>query len=118
MSLVVGTGGIPAMIVDLRDQTRPIMLGIPIQWCEHCQVLGTTGDIILADMSQYNVAEKAGSPGVQGASSIHVKFLENEQTFRFIARVDGQPMWKEPLTTKHGGSGNTVSPFVALASRA
>lgn len=117
MSLVVGTGGSPAMIVDLRDQTRPIMLGIPIQWCEHCQVLGTTGDIILADMSQYNTADKAGTPGVKAQSSIHVKFLEGEQVFRFTTRVDGQPMWKEALTTKHGGSGNTVSPTVALATR-
>ena len=118
LSLEVGAGGIPAMIVDLREPTVPRMLGRPIIWCEHCQTLGTTGDIILADLSQYNTASKAGQPGIKSQSSIHVKFLEGETVFRFTTRVDGKPMWKKALTTKHGGSGNTVSPYVALASRA
>ena len=117
LSLVVGTGGIPAMIVDFRDATTPRMLGIPIQWCEHCQILGTTGDIILTDLKQYNTASKEGAPGIKAQSSIHVKFLEGEETFRFTTRVDGQSMWKEALTTKHGSTGNTVSPIVALATR-
>ena len=118
LSLEVGAGSIPAMIVDLRDSTVPRMLGRPIIWCEHCQSIGTTGDIILTDLSQYNTASKAGQPGIQGQSSIHVKFIEGETTFRFTTRVDGQPMWRDPLTTKHGGTGGTVSPFVALATRA
>jgi HK97 family phage major capsid protein len=115
MSLAVGTGGAPMMLVNLRDGTEPRILGRPIVWCDNCQTLGTTGDIILADFSQYNTASKAGQPGVKGQSSIHVKFLEGEQVFRFTIRVDGQPMWYEELTPKHGS--NTVSPFVALASR-
>lgn len=35
--------------------------------------------------------------GVSQASSIHVRFLYDEQVFRFIYRVDGQPIWNTKL---------------------
>lgn len=88
------------------------MLGLPVIPVEHCSVLGTPGDIILADLSQYVAIDK-GAP--QAASSIHVKFLTDEMTFRFVYRVDGQPTWKKPLTPKNGGS--TMAPFITLATR-
>lgn len=88
------------------------MLGKPVIPVEHCATLGTPGDIILADLSQYVMADK-GAP--EAASSIHVRFLNDETTFRFIYRVDGQPTWKKPLTPKNGT--NTQSPFIALATR-
>lgn len=115
LTINVGTGGAPVMLFNMRDADVDRLLRRPIVWCEHCQTLGTTGDIILADLSQYNTASKAGSPGVQAASSIHVKFLEGEQVFRFIIRIDGQPMWYSDLTPKHGSV--TKSPFVKLAER-
>jgi len=88
------------------------MLGKPVIPVEHTATLGTTGDIILADLSQYVMSDK-GAP--EAASSIHVRFLNDETTFRFIYRVDGQPTWKKALTPKNGS--NTMSPFVALATR-
>jgi hypothetical protein len=48
-------------------------------------------------------------------TSIHVAFLTGEQAFRWQLRHDGQPFWKKPLTPKNGT--NTLSPFVALATR-
>jgi hypothetical protein len=48
--------------------------------------------------------------------SIHVRFLYNERTFRFVLLNAGQPWWKSALTPKH--SSNTLSPFVTLAPRA
>ena len=74
--------------------------------------VGTTGDIMLADLSQYLMIEKGG---LQTASSLHVRFLYDEQVFRFIYRADGQPMWEAPLTPYKGS--NTLSPFVTLATR-
>ncbi len=115
LSLSVGTGGAPVMLFNLRTDEVDTLLRRPVVWCEHCQTLGTTGDIILADMSQYNTASKAGAEGIQAASSIHVKFLEGEQVFRFTIRLDGQPMWASALTPKHGSV--TKSPFVKLDER-
>jgi len=87
------------------------LLGIPVIPTEHNAVLGTVGDILLADMSQMLLADK-GAPEV--ASSMHVRFVQGEQAFRFTYRVDAQTTWKKPLTPKNGGS--TLSPFVGLAS--
>jgi HK97 family phage major capsid protein len=89
------------------------LLGLPVIPTEHNAVLGTVGDIVLADMSQYLLADKGS---VEVASSMHVRFVQGEQAFRFTYRVDGQTTWKKPLTPKNGGS--TLSPFVGLQSGA
>jgi HK97 family phage major capsid protein len=89
-----------------------MLLGRPVIPVEHCATLGTPGDIVLADLSQYLMIDK-GAP--QAASSIHVRFLNDETTFRFVYRVDGQSSWNLPLTPKNGT--NTQSPFITLASR-
>ena len=115
MSLNVGTGGVPVYMPanGLSGQPFGTLMGreaIPI---EQCATLGTVGDIILFDPSQYIVAEK----GQMGSDvSIHVKFVEDETAFRFILRNDGKPRWKSSLTP-NSGSSNTLSPFVALATR-
>jgi HK97 family phage major capsid protein len=87
------------------------LLGIPVIPTEHNNALGTAGDILLADASQILLADKGS---VQAAASMHVRFLQDEMTFRFTYRVDAQTTWKKPLTPKSGGS--VLSPFVALAS--
>ena len=78
---------------------------------EYTSALGTTGDLMLASMSQYQTINKGG---VQAASSIHVQFLTDETVYRFVYRIDGQPLWNSPLTPKDAGS--TLSPFVVLAT--
>ncbi len=84
------------------------------RWCGRntTRPLGTTGDITLADLSQYMLVDKNG---VQAATSMHVAFLTDEMVFRITYRVDGKPMWSVPLTPFKGT--NTKSPFIALASR-
>lgn len=88
------------------------LFGRPIQPIEQCQTLGTVGDIVLADMSQYVTADKGD---MQAASSIHVRFLNDEMTYRWVYRVDGQPIWNTALTPFKGNV--ALSPFIALASR-
>jgi HK97 family phage major capsid protein len=85
--------------------------GKPYFELEYTAALGTTGDIMLASLSQYQTIQKGG---VQAASSIHVQFLTDETTFRFVYRTDGQPVWNSALTPKDGGS--TLSPFVVLTA--
>jgi hypothetical protein len=53
---------------------------------------------------------------MQRAVSVHVRFLYDEQVFKFTYRVDGQPIWSSALTPFKGS--NTLSPFVALQTRA
>lgn len=86
--------------------------GMAIIPCEYTARLGDKGDLILADFSQYAVAEK--EPGI--LSSIHVRFIHDETGIRFILRVDGAPLWNSPLTQRN--STLTASPFVTLAERA
>lgn len=89
------------------------LLGRPIQVIEQSETLGTQGDICLADLSQYALAEKGG---IQQASSMHVRFLYDEQVFKFTTRVDGRPLWHSSLTPFKGSA--TQSPFVFLDTRA
>jgi HK97 family phage major capsid protein len=89
-----------------------VMMGRPVIPVEYAATLGTPGDIVLADLSQYYLARKSG---IQMDTSIHVQFLTDQMAFRWKARLDGQPAWKKPLTPLNGTT--TQSPFVALATR-
>jgi HK97 family phage major capsid protein len=95
----------------ISDAPRGMLFGRPIVPTEYNSTLGTLGDVILADLSQYVIADKGG---IQSASSIHVQFLTDQTAFRFVYRVDGQPLWNSVLTPYKGS--NTVSPFVTLAT--
>jgi HK97 family phage major capsid protein len=119
LSLAVGTGG--SSVGLLQTVTNGVtgaplqtLLGKPLALTEHCQTIGTPGDLICADFGQYLVGQKAGG-GVSTATSIHLKFVEDEVAFRFTTRLDGQPWLPSAVTPKHGT--NTLSAFVALAVR-
>jgi len=105
MPVYIGPGG-------LSGQPYGTLFGRPVVPVEYCQTLGTKGDVVLADLSQYVVIDKGG---VQSASSIHVRFLNDEQTFRWVVRNDGQPTWHAALTPFKGS--NTQSPFVTIETR-
>jgi HK97 family phage major capsid protein len=115
MSLVIGTGGIPVYLPPggLSQSPFGTLMGRPVRPLEYCNTLGTAGDIVLADPTQYVMIDKGD---IQYATSIHVAFLTAEQAFRFIYRVDGQPVDNLPITPFKGTA--TQSPFVLLATRA
>jgi HK97 family phage major capsid protein len=89
-----------------------VMFGKPVIPVEYAATLGTPGDIALVSLSQYYLARRAG---IQMDTSIHVQFLTDQQAFRWKARLDGQPIWKKPLTPKNGS--NTQSPFIVVDTR-
>lgn len=116
-----GTGGIPVYLpagaggqVFGGASAAPFgsLFGRPVIPVEQCDTVGSVGDIVLADYSQYAIVDKGD---MQAASSMHVRFVTDEMTFRWIYRVDGQPMWHTPLTPFKGS--NTLSPFITLAAR-
>jgi len=115
LNLAVGTGGslvyMPAG--GLADAPYGRLKGRPVIPVEYCPTLGTVGDIMLVDLCQYQMINKGG---IEAASSIHVRFVYDETCFRFVYRIDGQPKWDSALTPFKGS--NTLSPLVALASRA
>lgn len=115
MTQTVGVGGIPVYLNGGNVAGAPFgtILGRPVIPTEHNATLGTVGDIILADLSQYMMIEKGG---IQGNRSMHVYFNTGEEAFRWTMRMNGQPKWKTPITPAKGT--NTLSPFVALATRA
>jgi HK97 family phage major capsid protein len=90
------------------------LFGRPLVPIEQASAIGDVGDIILADMSQYQLIDKGG---IRAESSIHVKFIEDEKCFKWVARVNGAPKWKSSLTPYKGAAARRVSPFVTLAAR-
>lgn len=88
------------------------ILGKPVVPVEYASSLGTLGDIVLADLSQYRLIDKGG---MESASSMHVRFLNDEMAFRITFRVDGHALWNSALTPFKGT--NTLSPFVTLQAR-
>jgi HK97 family phage major capsid protein len=111
-------GGIPVQAGPVflppgtNGNTYGTLMGRPVVPVEYCATLGTTGDVILCDLSQYLAIDKGG---LQGQSSIHVRFLFDETAFRFVYRFNGQPKLAAPVTPFKGS--NTISPFVILQTR-
>lgn len=116
MSLAVGTGGSPIFMPagGLSQSPYNTILGRPVLPIEQCQTLGTSGDILFVDLGGYILAEKGD---IQSDMSIHVRFLYDESVFRFVLRVDGQPVRASALTPYKGGSSYTQSHFVTLETR-
>lgn len=113
LAIAVGVGGaIEARFVTYGPDGAIRIKGRPVIALEQSEALGVTGDIILADLTQYLLIDKGP---MESAVSIHVRFVWDEQTFRFVYRVNGQPIWNKPLTPYKGA--NPQSPFVALAAR-
>ena len=114
LNAAVGAGGQMVYMPPGGISQAPYatLYGKPVIPSEHTATLGTTGDICLFDLGQYLLIDKGG---VQAASSIHVNFVYDETCFRFVYRVDGQPLWNAQLTPAN--SALTQSPFVVLAGR-
>lgn len=120
MGFKMGTAAIPVFMPPIGQGVGGLV-GSPngtlfnraIQTIEQCQELGLEGDILFLDLSQYLIIEKAG--GLDATSSIHVRFLYDEQTFKFTYRLDGQPLWHNTITSYKGSV--TRSPYVTLETR-
>lgn len=109
LTYTIGTGGVMSNLFNLDRDTIMNKPAIPI---EQAQTLGTAGDVILTDLSQYILGQRSG---VQSATSIHLKFDYAQTAFRWIIRLDGQSRWKSALTPFKGSA--TQSPIVVCIAR-
>lgn len=89
-----------------RLATRPIH---PLQVAP---AVGTVGDFLLADPSDYLIVSRGP---MDYARSIHVRFLTDESLLRFTVYRNGQPITSGPVTPRYGST--KKSSYVALAAR-
>jgi HK97 family phage major capsid protein len=121
LTIPIGTAGTLAALFQFPttaagpfgNATYGSILGRPVIPIEQAASVGTEGDVILTDLSQYIVIDKGG---INAASSIHVAFVTDQTAFRFTYRVNGQPVWASALTP-YKGTSDTLSPYVTLATR-
>lgn len=91
------------------DKVGPSILGIPAAITDHQPALGSAGDVVLADLSQYLIGDRMEMTverAAQGAG-----FISATSDFRVKSRVDGR-YWIQHQTTTEAGQ--TVSPVVVL----
>lgn len=113
MALTVGTGGSAVWLTDGQGAPVLTLLGRPVIMTEKApSALGGQGDLSLVDWSMYLVGDYQT---MTVESSPHVKFTSDKTTFRAIARNDGRPWLKSPITPKNNSA--TLSPFVTLGAR-
>ena len=93
------------------DDPHPRLKGGLVLVAEQCPTLGTPGDIILGDFSQYVIVDG----GLKSDLSLHVLWTTFQGVFRFTLRCAGLPIWSTPITPYNGGP--TRSPFVILGQR-
>lgn len=116
-SLTLGSGTAVILLytppgVNGNNSPYGLLMGRPVIPVEYAATLGTAGDVQLVDPTQYLAIDK---DGIQQASSMHVRFIYDEMTFKFTYRVDGQPAWKQAVTPYKGSK--TQSPFIVLGTR-
>lgn len=102
----------PMFLPSMREGLPSTVLGRPILFTEEMPAFGSAGDIGCFNMSQYI---EGTYQEVEGVASIHVRFLQNERTFKFTKRNGAAPWWDSALTPKNGDS---LSPFVRMNARA
>lgn len=66
----------------------PTMITYPVHRTRNVPTMGTQGDVILGDLSWYLLTIRQD---LTIDSSAHVRFIYDEQTLRFVMRLDGMP---------------------------
>ncbi len=112
MSMTIGNNAVFVPAGGLGGAPYSTLFGRPIIVSQFAEDLGTKGDVVFADLSQYLVGIRRT---LEATSSVHVAFTTDEMAFRFTMRVDGKPGWLDAFTQLNGGE---VSPFVVLADKA
>ena len=87
------------------------LLGLPIIFSEKMNTPGSAFDVALCDFSFYVIGDRRA---LEVASSEHFKFTNDQITWRFTYRVDGQP-WLNNAIQLADTSTSTISPFIYLS---
>jgi HK97 family phage major capsid protein len=112
---MTGPAGNPSYVwqPSARDGVPGYLFGMPVHWTEKLPVLGTRGDILLADWRYYLIGDRQATTV---ESSQYPRWQFDETSWRAVHRVDGQPWLSAPLTYQDAVT--QVSPFVVLGGAA
>lgn len=108
----IGTAGTAMWQMSALPDHPDTLFGRPLFMTEFASTLGDVGDLLLANWGEYL---EGTYQSLQGAESMHVRFLNHERTFKFWTRNDARPWWRVALTPAE--STTTLSPFVTIAER-
>lgn len=97
----------------LSAEPYALLKNRPVVPIEACSTLGTQGDIILADLTQYWGVTRGQS--MQTDVSMHLYFDQGTTAFRFTFRMNGAPAWGSAISPQNGS--NTRSWAVTLDPR-
>ena len=100
-------------ISNLRDRPQMLLLGLPVIVTDLLNTLGTKGDVALLNGDFYAMGLRQA---LTVESSIHVKFVQDITTYRFLARGGGIPIPTSTYAykTSAGVKVDPHSPFVVL----
>lgn len=87
------------------------LLGYPIAYSEHLPQANSPYHVNLCDLSAYVIFDRQG---MEIAFSEHVGFLEDQGTWRFTKRLDGQPWMRDSITLADPQGSYKVGPFVGF----
>ena len=104
----VGGSHVP-VITESNGEFR--LLTRPVIFTEKCPALGSVGDLIFCDPTQYVIGLRKD---MTIDKSAHVGFTRDCSTFRGIIRVDGMSKWNKAYTPLNG---TALSWAVVLAAR-
>jgi HK97 family phage major capsid protein len=107
--MTIAVGNTPVWMPDFRQGSAGQLMGLPILVTETARALGSTGDIVLADLNAYAVQMASN---VEIAVSEHAYFANDQTAYRVVVYADGQPRYADKA--KWIGTNTEVSPFVAL----
>lgn len=116
MAVAVGSAGGQLVYMPpggLTSAPYGTLLGRPVNVLEQASGLGDEGDIFFADFSQYLMISKP----MTSASSMHVRFIYDEMTFRWTWPIIGKPKLVSAITPYKATTATTLSPFVTLQAR-
>jgi len=111
LSYVVGTAGVAPTGVFSSENGRYTLFGRPLFLSAKLPTLGTRGDIVAVDPSQYIVGVRAG---IMVQRSEHALFGTDQTAIKATVRFDGRPAWPSSRTDSDGV---VRSPFVTVETR-
>lgn len=110
LSIAVGTGGAPVMMVNFANGPLPTLLNRPIVWTEKVPALGSAGCLSFVDLGFYLIGDRQA---LSLETSEHSSFRSDSTDIKAIARNDGRPWIQSAMTPVNG---DTLSPFVELGA--
>lgn len=95
------------------ESSYGMLKGMPLFLSEHAAALSSQSDLSLVSLRGYRTITKAG--GIETSTSMHLYFDADATAFKFVFRLNGQPIMSDVITPPKSTSKR--SHFVTLGAR-